>query len=64
MNTVHLTQKKKIIFWGYLPLLTLFFIGMLAMAASAWTPMQNFAQSDNFYYANQVAFEWTKGTSD
>jgi ABC-type phosphate transport system permease subunit len=60
---VHLTKKKRIVFWVYLIAIFIFVLLTTFLILYSWTPFQQFKTTDQYYFANQVANEWKKGTN-
>ena len=60
-SEVHLSTRKKVVFWGYLFSILLFSVIMTILVAIGWDPIRQFKKTDNFYYANQVTYQWKLG---
>lgn len=58
---MHLSTKKRVIFWLHLFSILLFALSITVLLALAWAPINTFRASDNFYYANQVTYQWRLG---
>ena len=58
----HSTPKKNIISCLYIIGLLIYVAVMATLLSYSWNLLQLHKQTDEFYYANQVAFEWKKGT--
>lgn len=57
----HLTPIKRLIYWLYLLLLLAFVVSISVLLSVCWAPIQEFQQSDNYFYANQVGYLWKQG---
>ena len=57
----HLSRKKKMVFWIYLFTLLAFITAVLSSIVSSYDPVKKFMQSDNFYFSNQIVYEWNQG---
>jgi hypothetical protein len=60
---VNLTKKKRIIFWVYLFTILAFFTTITILSVYSYIPTKNFVSTDNYFYANQVANDWSTGKS-
>ena len=54
--------KKALIFWGYLFIYLAFFAVCVYFTVAADQQLADMQASDAYYYGNQVAYTWKKGT--
>lgn len=62
-ENIHYTKNKRIVYWLYLLLGVLFVGAQGYLIAANWREMQDFSESDEFYFSNQITYEWKQGTS-